>query len=146
MHAKRSGKLLSLMVMAATLALPSPASGLALAPTLPQSQVLVTIGTAAGKVGETIEVPVAISQPARGIASYGLELNYDQEALEALAVLPAHGGPAPACFGDDTDGCFYSDFDNTAGWVRAAWLDASGGHYLLDSATDLFRVRFKVLN
>jgi len=110
------------------------------------SNVLVTIGAVNGKVGDIVDVPVSIGQPSHGIASYGMELNFDAAALEVLEVAAAYGSASdPACY-DAAEGCFTSDYDNGSGWIRAAWIDSTGGSSLLDEAKPLFTIRFHVKN
>jgi hypothetical protein len=111
-----------------------------------QADVEVTIGDVPAKVDDTIDVPVSISQPATGIASYGIELNFDPAALEVVGVLPSYGNASdPACY-DDAEGCFFADSDNDGGWIRAAWFDATGGETPVGEAMELFVVRFHVKN
>ncbi|TLS54158.1 hypothetical protein FE782_02090 [Paenibacillus antri] len=138
-HAKLPSLLLALSLSASALLSPATASADA-------ADLIVTIGDVAAKVDDMIEVPVSISQPAAGVASYGMELNYDAAALEVVDIVPSYGNASdPACY-EDAEGCFFSDSENASGWLRAAWFDASGGDEPIDAAMELFVVRFHVKN
>src|SRR5690606_32748040 len=76
--------------------------------------VTVAIGEQSGNAGQTVEVPVTAAQASSGVGSYGMQIGFDQAALEVTGIT----GPG----GDH----FSSIHDNAAGWLKAAWVDASG--------------------
>lgn len=95
--------------------------------------VTVGAGTANGSAGGTVSVPVSvISASAAGIASYGMQLDFDPSALEVTDITGNSGN------------FFYSSSDNAAGSLKAAWVDASGGDHPAVAGNLLFTVTFKI--
>jgi hypothetical protein len=97
-----------------------------------QGSVTIGIGTAGGLAGSTVTVPVSIIQASTGIASYGIQIDFDAAGLEAISV-------------DGTASGQIFDFvvDNTNGAVKAGWADITGGSKTLQSG-ELFKIQFKI--
>ncbi|CAK4820393.1 unnamed protein product [Aphanomyces euteiches] len=95
--------------------------------------VVVGAGTVSGSVGSTVSVPVSvISTSSTGIASYGIQLDFDNTALEVTEITTG------------ADHYFYSFYDNAQGWLKASWVDASGGDHTTAAGDLLFTVKFKI--
>lgn len=92
----------------------------------------VAVGSASGQAGQTIDVPVVLSEASAAVASYGIRIEFDAAALEVVAI-----------DGDSGD-TFSGHFDNSAGWVGGAWADADGGDTPVEAEETLFTVKFKI--
>ncbi|OKL36237.1 InlB B-repeat-containing protein [Domibacillus mangrovi] len=105
-----------------------------------------TAGTVSAVPGETVSVPVSISNLTKDIAAYGLTLTYDMSKLEAVDVTPVYGNASETCNETSDEGCFQSNFDNSAGTVSTIWVDSSGGDRPLtaDYTGTLFTINFNV--
>ncbi|WP_158602432.1 S-layer homology domain-containing protein [Cohnella endophytica] len=103
----------------------------------------VTIGNVSALIGQEIQIPVSIGQPVPGIGSYGIQINFDKSALEALSVSPSYGSGGEDCAVAE-EGCFRSAVNNEEGWIRAIWADATGGDRPIAAARELFKIRAKV--
>ncbi|MBK1809815.1 cadherin-like beta sandwich domain-containing protein [Clostridium sp. YIM B02505] len=99
-----------------------------------QNKFMVTIGNVQGAVGDTVEVPVSISNPGGGIASYGMQINFDPAVLEITDITSKQGDVSS----------FWSNFDNTVGYLRSAWVDTTGGDKVINTATELFSIKLKI--
>jgi len=102
-------------------------------------QVKLTIPVSMVNIGQTTVIPVVV-KPEEGIASYNLELHFDPNALEIVAITPKYGNADAASCTDAAEGCFQSGFDNTEGWLRAIWVDMSSGNHLIAAEQTLFEV------
>ncbi|MFC5448901.1 S-layer homology domain-containing protein [Paenibacillus aestuarii] len=102
-------------------------------------QVKLTIPASMVNIGQTTVIPVVV-KPEEGIASYNLELHFDPNALEIVAITPKYGNADTAACKDAAEGCFQSGFDNTEGWLRAIWVDMSSGNHLIAAEQTLFEV------
>ncbi|CAG7644984.1 hypothetical protein PAESOLCIP111_04850 [Paenibacillus solanacearum] len=100
-----------------------------------QHAAVVQIGSVSGQAGTTVEVPVTVVNATYGIASYGMQVDFDKQALEVVSIQEAAGG-----------GLFSSNFNNTQGWLRTAWADIETGNRALGSGQRLFTVTFKIKN
>lgn len=94
--------------------------------------VSVAIGTASGAPGEAVDVPVSIQQSTAPAAAYGMQIDFDPNALEVLSVTGLSGD------------IFNYNQDNEAGWLKVAWTDESGGDNGVGAQSDLFTVRFRI--
>lgn len=104
----------------------------------------VTIGgVSAVKGGQPVSIPVSVERPIVGIGSYGLQIDFDSTALEIVSVVPNYGSADETSCADDEQGCFASHFDNEAGWLRAVWVDMTGGDRPIDEARKLFTIQAK---
>lgn len=102
----------------------------------------VMIGSVKGKTGQLVTVPISIENVAQGIGSYNLQLDFHSEELEVIKVTPSYGDSGDYC-DNNIQGCFYSNFDNSQGWIRTLWLDTSGDNPLT-SEKQLFTITFKI--
>lgn len=100
--------------------------------TVSTPSVTVAIGEQSGNAGQTVEVPVTVAQASAGVGSYGMQIGFDQAALEVTGIT-----------GPDSDH-FSSIHDNAAGWLKAAWVDASGGDKAILAGETLFTIAFKI--
>ncbi|WEG13456.1 cohesin domain-containing protein [Pullulanibacillus sp. KACC 23026] len=103
-----------------------------------------TIGNVKGYVGDTVDVPVKINKPNKGIAAYGVELNYDSSALEVVGIKEGYGSGDTAACSQNKEGCFWSSYDNSKGYLRTAWADTTAGDHPITETTTLFTVEFKI--
>ncbi|MBQ4899831.1 S-layer homology domain-containing protein [Paenibacillus sp. Marseille-P2973] len=94
--------------------------------------VKVGIGTASGVPGETVNVPVSILESTGSTGAYGMQLDYDPDALEVENVT------------GETGDHFMFGQDGEEGWVKVAWVDAEGGDHALEAGDPLFHVTFKI--
>ncbi len=104
----------------------------ATAPAAQQGTVAISIGAVQGKAGDTVVVPVSITEASTGIASYGLQIDFDAEALEAVAVDGTSSGQL-----------FQSTINNRSGFIKAGWVDAAGGTKAIQSG-EIMKVQFKI--
>lgn len=105
----------------------------------------ITFGRISGQIGEVVEIPVKMSNP-NGIVTYGVELNYDQNALEIVGVKDTHGSTNEASCADDEKGCIWYNYKNADGMIRVAWADPSAGDHSINKNVVLFTVQFKIKN
>ncbi|WP_160676160.1 immunoglobulin-like domain-containing protein [Clostridium sp. C8-1-8] len=106
----------------------------ALINTMTSSKFAVTIGNVQGSVGDVVEVPVSIGKPGSGIASYGMQINYDPATFEVMDITNKYGESSS----------FWSNFDNTSGYLKAAWVDTTAGDKTINSAAELYSVKIKI--
>ncbi|MEK3720643.1 S-layer homology domain-containing protein [Paenibacillus sp. FSL H8-0034] len=92
----------------------------------------VGIGSAAGEAGQSVEVPVTIVQASTGVASYGVQVNFDAAALEVASITGKSGN------------YLVSTFNNENGWLKVAWVDAQGGTNAIAAGSTLFIVKFNL--
>ncbi|MCU6792872.1 S-layer homology domain-containing protein [Paenibacillus sp. WQ 127069] len=98
---------------------------------VPQT-VTVGIGSASGKVGAAVEVPVSVTAASAGVGAYGMRIDYDKTALEVTGITGQH------------DDHFMSYFSNKDGWLKAVWTDASGGDKSHAAGSGMFKIQFKI--
>jgi LPXTG-motif cell wall-anchored protein len=106
----------------------------ALINTMTSNKFAVTIGNVQGSVGDVVEVPVSIGKPGTGIASYGMQINYDAATFEVMDITNKYGESSS----------FWSNFDNTSGYLKAAWVDTTAGDKTINSAAELYSVKLKI--
>ncbi|OAS19225.1 S-layer homology domain-containing protein [Paenibacillus oryzisoli] len=94
----------------------------------------VSIGKVQGQHGNIVDVPVMLSSASAGVGSFGLRMAYDVSALEVVKIA---GSQATV---------FDSTYNNTDGYLIAAWVDGTGGDQLLVNGQTLFTVSFKIKN
>jgi hypothetical protein len=92
------------------------------------------IGSVSGFAGQTVEVPVTVTSTSSGIGSYGLQLGFDTAALEVASITGQSGE------------LFASRYNNTDGWLKVGWADATGGDQPIQSGGNLFKVSFLIKN
>lgn len=107
----------------------------------------IVIGDVYAELGSVIAVPVTYkgqaltkSLSSSGVASYGIQLNYDPKELSVVSVLPSYGHTDKVICVNAAEGCFQSVIDEAAGTIRAAWVDLSGGSHVLPSQQQLFQI------
>lgn len=94
--------------------------------------VSLVIGSASGAPGETVDVPISVSEASKGVGSYGMEIGYDTASLEVTKITGQYG---------DT---FDSVYDNTTGSLKAAWADQRGGDAAITSGQKMFTISFRI--
>lgn len=94
--------------------------------------VTIGIGSMAGQAGETVAVDVSVTQASAGVASYGIQVDFDAAALEVSGIDGSASGDI-----------FLANYNNSQGWLKAAWTDAAGGDRAISAGT-LFTVRFSL--
>ncbi|WP_281888645.1 cadherin-like beta sandwich domain-containing protein [Paenibacillus sp. YYML68] len=94
----------------------------------------VMIGDIAGSPGQVVDVPVTVYTASAGIGSYGMKLSYDPSLYEVKGIT------------GNTGGLFDSHYDNTAGWLKAAWADATGGDQPAVAGDKLFTISLMIKN
>ncbi|RED84238.1 S-layer homology domain-containing protein [Cohnella phaseoli] len=111
----------------------------------PRPAVQLVIGSASATSGQTVEVPVSVVQPAgsAGIASYGIQIDFDPASLEVIDVEIGYGSRNEAECPSAAQGCFQSHFDNANGWIRAIWVDTSGGDRPITADQRLFVLKVR---
>jgi hypothetical protein len=114
-------------------------------PSLAADGTTITFGKVSGKVGEIVEVPIKMSNP-NGIVTYGVELNFDQKALEIVGVIDTYGSTNEAICADSESGCVWYNYQNADGMLRVAWADPSAGDHPINKDVVLFTVQFKIKN
>ncbi|MBS4174272.1 cohesin domain-containing protein [Bacillus sp. FJAT-49736] len=132
-------KLIGIIALLMMLVIPNQIQAVALPPS---SDIHVTIGNIQGYVGQIVDVPVKISKPTSGIASYGIEINYDHTALKVKGIKP--NGVSETC-SNSKDKCFWSSYDDSKGFVRTAWVDTTGGDKPISDSTTLFTIQFEIM-
>ena len=129
--------LATVLLLASLLVMPVPSSALG-------NVVTLSFGNLNARVGDVIQIPILISKPSMAISSYGIEVNFDKEALQLLGVNNPHGSTGQDC-DQSKKGCFVSGFDQNSGYVRAAWVDPKAGDNPIKEALTLFTLEFKVI-
>ncbi|WP_179281277.1 InlB B-repeat-containing protein [Paenibacillus sp. XY044] len=92
----------------------------------------IQISSVSGTPGSTVDVPVAVADSTYGIAAYGVQIDFDTEALEVTGVTENAGD------------YFDSNYDNDAGWLKTAWVDSDAGDTPIKAGDKLFTVSFKI--
>ncbi|SEB01190.1 Listeria/Bacterioides repeat-containing protein [Paenibacillus sp. 276b] len=92
----------------------------------------IQIGSVSGTPGTTVKVPVSVANSTYGIGAYGIQIDFDTEALEVTKIE------------GETGNNFDSNFDNVAGWLKAMWADSDAGDTPIASGEKLFTVSFKI--
>ena len=126
MHCMRR---LLLLISALVLALCLVAPSAALADGEPV--VLLTFGSAAGEVGDEVDVPVLLSA-CKSVDSIQIDINYDPAALSVVSVTPGDLFPVEYCYTSTAE----------SGVVRVACACALG----LEGDGTLLTIRFKILS
>jgi hypothetical protein len=117
--------------------------GLSLAVGASPEPLKLIIGDTAIEQGQTVLVPVTVEpSPAGGVGSYNMQIDFDPASLEIVRIIPRYGSDKEDCSNGLT-GCFQANYDNTAGWIRAIWVDSSGGEQLITGTQELFDVEVK---
>jgi hypothetical protein len=119
---------LLLVMSALVLALCLIAPAAALADGEPVVQL--SFGSASGEVGDTVDVPVLLSN-CKSVDSVQLDINYDPAALSVVSVTPGDLFPVEYCFANTAE----------SGVVRVACACALG----LEGDGTLLTIRFKIL-
>jgi len=102
-----------------------------------------TIGDAPLQTGQSAVIPVTLDTKDFGVGSYSLQIDFDPAALEIEKIEPIYGNAdAKACL-TDQQGCFQSHAENEDGWLRAIWVDISGGNRLIAGKQELFKLYVK---
>lgn len=107
----------------------------------PASSLQVTIGNVSVTDGQMTRIPVSIGEPETGIGSYGIQIDFDHTMLEVGSVTPSYGNGDSTVCATSEEGCFASSFDNESGWIRAIWVDSSGGDRPIAAAKELFTIQ-----
>lgn len=105
-----------------------------------------TIGDIRIQSGQSAVIPVTFDSKGRDVGSYNLEIGFDPASFEVTEVEPQYGNADPALCEADQQGCFQSHIDNDAGWVRAIWVDISGGDRPFSGEQELFKLHVKAKN
>lgn len=91
-----------------------------------------TIGSATGMGGDTVQVTVSAGHTPTAIGSYGMRIDFDPTLLEVKSITGEAGT------------YFSSHFNNAAGWLKAAWSDSDGGDTPIAEGDKLFTVTVKI--
>lgn len=105
----------------------------------------VFIGSGHVQTYEQVTVPVALHNVSKNVAAYNMQLDFNPADVEVIAVTPNYGTSGSQCYNSDSS-CFDSRYSNNEGWIRAMWVDESGGNNLISADTQLFEVTLKVKN
>lgn len=132
--------LITLALFISLLALPLPSLAAA-----GQNNAMVSIGAVNGSAGDVVDVSVKIGEINKGIAAYGVEIHFDKDHLKVVGIKPNHGNTTDAGCTEDNEGCFWSNYSNEDGFLRAAWADPAAGDHLITKDTDLFTIQVEVL-
>ncbi|MEH7159144.1 cohesin domain-containing protein [Neobacillus drentensis] len=132
--------LITLALFISLLALPRPSLAAA-----GQNPAMVSIGEVNGSAGDVVDVPVKIGEITNGIAAYGVEIHFDKDYLKVVGINPSHGNTTETGCTKDNEGCFWSNFSNEDGFLRAAWADPDAGDHPITKDTDLFTIQVEVL-
>ena len=108
------------------------------------SNLNVSIGSVAGVKGQAVNVPVSIKSLTDNIASYGMTINFDKNALEILDVTSVYGKSFEDSCDQDVNGCFVYNVNQEEGWLKVAWVDSSGGDHPISFPTALFTLKMKI--
>lgn len=92
----------------------------------------IQIGSVSGLPGSNVQIPVTVTNTTAGIGSYGMQIDFDANALEVTSII---GG---------TDLYFDSNYNNQAGWLKTAWADRDGGDARIESGQTMFTVSFRI--
>lgn len=103
----------------------------------------ITFGQVSGKTGEVVEVPVKLLHP-MDLVAYGVELHFDQKALEIVGVKDTYGSGSEAGCEKSDKGCIWYSYKNADGMIRVAWADSSAGDHAINKDVVLFRVQFLI--
>lgn len=98
----------------------------ALAESVEETPVLLTIGDATVELGSTITIPIKV-KPNGDIASYNMQIDFDPKIFTISAIIPKYGSSNMTTCLNSEEGCFQSSYDNDAGWIRTAWIDMTTG-------------------
>ncbi|TSI07367.1 S-layer homology domain-containing protein [Lysinibacillus sp. BW-2-10] len=111
---------------------------------IPTTNVNVSIGSVSGTKGQIVNVPVSIKSSSVNVASYGMKINFDKNALEVLDVTSIYGKSFEDSCDQDVKGCFIYNVNQEEGWLKVAWVDSSGGDHPISSPTSLFTLKMKI--
>ena len=108
--------------------------------TEPGSDLNVKIGTAAGKTGETVIVPVTMANVAKvgNVGTFNFYVGYDKAQLEAVSV-------AAGDIVKNADANFSTKIDATKGTISFVFLDNTIGDELISDDGVLANITFKVI-
>ncbi|MFC3802212.1 S-layer homology domain-containing protein [Cohnella sp. GCM10012308] len=110
--------------------------------------VKLVIGQASATTGSAATIPVSVKTE-KAIASYNVQIDYDPKAVEIVSVAPKYGSTDETQCLTDEKGCIRTNFDNEAGWLRAAWIDPSAGsaaEHPIASDQTLFEIQVQAKN
>ncbi|ANY67213.1 hypothetical protein BBD42_12610 [Paenibacillus sp. BIHB 4019] len=106
----------------------------------------VTITNTNVTAGQSATVPVMLTDPGDGVGAYNMQIDFDPSVLSIVSITPTHGEVAPENGAPSATGYFQSNFDNTAGWARAIWIDSTGGNSRINDPIQLFAIEVKSLS
>ncbi|WP_168121005.1 immunoglobulin-like domain-containing protein [Paenibacillus sp. HB172176] len=92
----------------------------------------VMIGSVSGNAGESVQVPVSVSNPSAAIGAFGMQMVFDPRVL---AVTDISG---------NTGDLFLSNYDNSEGWLKTAWADAEGGDHSIAADQAIYTITFLI--
>ncbi|CAN7391695.1 S-layer homology domain-containing protein [Paenibacillus sp. LjRoot153] len=98
----------------------------ALAESVVETPVLLTIGDADVELGTSLSIPIKVT-PNGEIASYNMQIDFDPKVFKIKEINPKYGGTVLSGCLNSEEGCFQASFDNDAGWIRTAWIDMTTG-------------------
>ncbi|OAS17818.1 S-layer homology domain-containing protein [Paenibacillus oryzisoli] len=98
----------------------------ALAEPVEEIPVLLSMGNEFVEVGATVTIPIKVT-PNGEIASYNMQIDFDPKIFSISAINPRYGSSEMDTCVNTIEGCFQASFDNTAGWIRTAWIDMTTG-------------------
>ncbi|ANY67211.1 hypothetical protein BBD42_12600 [Paenibacillus sp. BIHB 4019] len=106
----------------------------------------VTITNTRVAVGQSGSVPVMLTSAGDGVGAYNMQIDFDPAIFSIVSITPTYGEVAPEDGSPSDTGYFQSNFNNTAGWVRAIWIDSTGGNSRIHDPQQLFTIEIKALS
>jgi hypothetical protein len=103
----------------------------------------VMFGDVKGSVGEVVNVPVKVGQVKKEIATYGIQVDFDNKHVKVVGIQPEYGSTSQTC-AEETAGCFWSNVNNEEGFLRVAWADPTAGDHPIHDSLKLFTIQVEI--
>ncbi|WP_426334672.1 S-layer homology domain-containing protein [Paenibacillus silvae] len=99
------------------------------------------------QAGQSVKVPVKLTQNEYPVNAYNMQIDYDKSTLEVVRITPAASGNIASSSTDAGVPDFQYQINNAEGWVRIIWVNSKDRSQedsgLIDAGQSLFEMEIK---
>ncbi|MCK6073701.1 S-layer homology domain-containing protein [Paenibacillus silvae] len=99
------------------------------------------------QAGQSVKVPVKLTQNEYPVNAYNMQIDYDKSTLEVVRITPAASGNIASSSTDGDVPDFQYQINNAEGWVRIIWVNSKDisqeDSGLIDAGQPLFEMEIK---
>ncbi|PZT54215.1 S-layer homology domain-containing protein [Paenibacillus silvae] len=99
------------------------------------------------QAGQSVKVPVKLTQNEYPVNAYNMQIDYDKSTLEVVRITPAASGNIASSSTDGDVPDFQYQINNAEGWVRIIWVNSKDSSQedsgLIDAGQPLFEMEIK---